>query len=346
MCSSNGTNRVLDVSNQNNPLGSGPNVQIWQTGYDYSQQLILHYLHYDLYAIRMKADQTMFMAVNGTSNGTASGISSTSPGNVYIDTYDVFRSQEWHFELISHPTAAAPTGWFDNVSSEGVSGWAWRSDIPNTPLDIRVYITNTSTNTQNVFVTTADVYRQDLANAGYGDGYHGFSLDINWSVFPSTTYSINVYAVNATGGLTLLSGCPKTYTVTGTSSNVFYGKLDLNDQFTTTLNSGQIHIYTFVPIQTDYYNIFTTGSTDTYGELYNSEFVILNQNDDNDNAYNFKLQHKLYQGVTYYIYVKGYATNTSGNYTINVQYQAICQAYADFIWAKKSQKTHKRCGLL
>ncbi len=217
MCSSNGNNRVIDVARNGSPLGSGQNVGIWTPIDDTAQRLQIDFLQNNLYVIRMKANPSMFVAVNGTANGTASGKLPTSPGNVYIDTYDVWRSQEWYFELVSNSAPVNPTGWLEAVTSTEISGWAWRSDIPNNPINVSIHITNVATGvTEAIHTTIANIYRNDLVNAGVGNGYHGYNFNVNWSVFKYGTYSISVYGVGANGSTYSLSGSPKQYTVTNT----------------------------------------------------------------------------------------------------------------------------------
>lgn len=313
MCSSNGTNRVIDIARNGSPLASGQNVEIWTPVDNIAQQLQIEYLNHNYYVMRMKANTSMFIAVNGTSNGTGSGTSSTSAGNVYIDTYDVFRSQEWAFELVSHPTAVDPTGEFEAVSDWGVSGWAWRSDDPSIDVDIRIYLTHNTTGEQHVLMTKAEHYRESIASMPYAN--HAFALQINWSAFPAGAYTVNIYAVNATGNLVLLSGSPKTY---GVSNEDYIGALDLNVGHYSNLVAGKTQIYTFIPPQTDYYNIFTTSSIDTYGKLYYNGSQIAFDDDSGDN-YNFKIQYLLQEGKTYSIYVKGYTTGTNGAYTVKIE---------------------------
>ena len=116
--------------------------------------------------------------------------------------------------LSSSTTPARPNGWLDSVTTTSISGWAWRSDIPNTPIDVHIYIRNSSGQDVSVFVLTANKYRSDLASAGFGNGYHGFSMTINWVDFPPGTYYVTAYAISHNGvSNPQLKGCPISYTV-------------------------------------------------------------------------------------------------------------------------------------
>lgn len=119
-----------------------------------------------------------------------------------------------HQYLLTESTApATPNGWLDSVTTTSISGWAWRSDIPNTPINVHVYIRNASGQDVSIFVLTANQYRSDLASAGYGNGYHGFSMTINWVDFVPGTYYVTVYAIGYNGNNPKLKGCPASYTV-------------------------------------------------------------------------------------------------------------------------------------
>jgi hypothetical protein len=61
-------------------------------------------------------------------------------------------------------------GWIDATDCDSIRGWAWDKNQPNTPINVDIY--NGSTKLTTV---AANIFRQDLVNAGKGNGYHGFS---------------------------------------------------------------------------------------------------------------------------------------------------------------------------
>ena len=78
---------------------------------------------------------------------------------------------------------AAPTvtfeGFHDGADCSVITGWAWDSLQPNTPINVDIL-------SDEVLITTiaADQFRQDLLDAGKGNGVHGFSLatpPISWT---------------------------------------------------------------------------------------------------------------------------------------------------------------------
>ena len=74
------------------------------------------------------------------------------------------------------------------------------------------------------------------------------------------------------------------------------------------------------------YQFYTSGSTDTYGYLYNSTYAELIKDDDGGAGFNFLIQYNITASGTYYVMVRGfYDTTTRGSYTIyykrTLQYQ-------------------------
>jgi len=59
-------------------------------------------------------------------------------------------------------------GYLDNIN---LSGWAWDASQPNTPISVDIYDGGIK-----IATVRADQFRQDLVNAGIGNGRHGFTL--------------------------------------------------------------------------------------------------------------------------------------------------------------------------
>ena len=215
MCSSNGNNRVLDIVRNGASLSDGQNVDIWTQVDDTAQYWKIISIGDGVYKICPTANTSLALTAYGTANGTSTGTSSTSAGNVYISTYTGSANQMWTFQEIS-TGAATPQGYFDSVSTSYISGWAWRSDIPNTAIVVHIYIYNSNGEIVKLFAPTADLYRSDLVAAGKGNGYHGFSQYIDWSDYLPDTYTIKIYAIGHNENNPELNSSPKTYTVTST----------------------------------------------------------------------------------------------------------------------------------
>jgi hypothetical protein len=66
-------------------------------------------------------------------------------------------------------------------------GWAWNPNWPNDPIRVDVYDGTTLLGS-----TLANAFRQDLLNAGKGNGYHGFNFSLPNSVRNGSAHSISV----------------------------------------------------------------------------------------------------------------------------------------------------------
>lgn len=70
------------------------------------------------------------------------------------------------------------------------------------------------------------------------------------------------------------------------------------------------------------YNIYTTGSIDTYGEIYKKnifgQYVLIDSDDDDGDGANFRLDYGLNASTDYYIKVRHYSVGI-GNYSLRVQ---------------------------
>jgi len=84
------------------------------------------------------------------------------------------------------------------------TGWAWDGNLPNTPITVGVYDGATFLGS-----ATANQFRQDLVNAGKGNGYHGFAFSLPSSVRNGSSHSISVKFGSTS---TLLGFGPKTVT--------------------------------------------------------------------------------------------------------------------------------------
>ena len=104
-------------------------------------------------------------------------------------------------------------GMFENITSAGkIAGWAWLSSRPNDPIDVHIYIKNKNGETINAIGGVhANQFRQDLKDAGYGNGNHGFGYSYNWSAHPAGPYTVEVYAISGKGTNPALGLSPKVY---------------------------------------------------------------------------------------------------------------------------------------
>ena len=139
MCSSNGTNRVLDVLRTNGSASgsivANNNVDIWLPNDNEAQEFILEYMGNDditdsnggyfpkgYYYIALKSNPQLVLTSNGYGNGSGAGTSSDSEGNVYISTRNGHSRQLWYFEKVSEYQNAILLNW-DLVDSGKHLDW-------------------------------------------------------------------------------------------------------------------------------------------------------------------------------------------------------------------------------
>ena len=126
MISSSGNNRVIDIQRFGQTPYPGCNVQLWEPTDPTSQYFIITALGSGKFAIRPKSNTNVALTVVDGSNGTASGTSSTSPGNVYINTYSSSNTkQQFYFDVVSSGDPYAAMGWsyvYNDLACTYVSG--------------------------------------------------------------------------------------------------------------------------------------------------------------------------------------------------------------------------------
>lgn len=82
--------------------------------------------------------------------------------------------------------------------------------------------------------------------------------------------------------------------------------------------AGDLDYIKYTPCVSKTYTIQTKGSTDTYGQLYNSTGVLLSSDNDSGDGMNFKIRYFLTTGNTYYISVRHNNSSMTGSYSLYV----------------------------
>ena len=100
-------------------------------------------------------------------------------------------------------------GYHDTATCDGVTGWAWDASQPYTPITVYFF-----EGTQPLGSMLADMHRQDLANAGIGDGRHAFVWPIPAGLRNGQPHNITVLFENSWAGAAL-TGSPQSITCGG-----------------------------------------------------------------------------------------------------------------------------------
>ena len=142
-------------------------------------------------------------------------VSQISYGTTWDESQDVTTGR-WYLHYWADAGASLPPtfgtdasscsleGFHDAATCTSIAGWAWDPSFPNSPISVDIF------DGSNLIATVAaNLFRQDLVNAGKGNGVHGFSWTVPASLKDNLSHSISVkYA----GAETRLSGSPKTIT--------------------------------------------------------------------------------------------------------------------------------------
>jgi hypothetical protein len=82
--------------------------------------------------------------------------------------------------------APAYAGYLDSANCSLVGGWAWDGNQPNTPINVDISVDGVVKGT-----VSANLFRQDLLNAGIGNGYHGFQWTLPAAYDDGAAHSVS-----------------------------------------------------------------------------------------------------------------------------------------------------------
>jgi len=165
-----------------------------------------------------------------------------------------------------------------------------------------------------------DYYGNILAQNDDTDG-RNFSITYYLTAYETYYICVKHYSTTGTGYYTLfVSGAPSTTPTNddygndrSTAANILIGSpVSGNIDY-----GGDLDFFRIQPTVSGTYVIGTSGTTDTYGILYDSNGNILALNDDS-NGTNFSITYTLSQYQTYYICVHHYSNTGLGSYILTV----------------------------
>ncbi|MGA0560159.1 CotH kinase family protein [Larkinella sp. VNQ87] len=84
-------------------------------------------------------------------------------------------------------------GYLDKVECGSIRGWVWDRNKPNEALTVEFFA-----NDQSIGTTKADIFRQDIKDAGKGNGYHVYNFTTPASVKTGQTVQISAKVQNST----------------------------------------------------------------------------------------------------------------------------------------------------
>lgn len=97
---------------------------------------------------------------------------------------------------VSFPAAAASIrGAITDVGSQTIRGWAWNPEDTNDVQEVEVHICQAGNPEPIQYLhVAADDYREDLVSE-IKDGWHGFSVTVDWSQLKGRDFNVKAYAV-------------------------------------------------------------------------------------------------------------------------------------------------------
>jgi hypothetical protein len=153
------------------------------------------------------ADQRVYL-MDATVSG-ASSVNVTAPAKAN-------QLPPGHYMLFIMNSAGVPSkakivqvqqddGYLDGADCTQIWGWAWDRNAPNTPVNVNIYDGNTLI-ASNV---AANLFRQDLLNAGKGNGYHAFVINTPASLKDGKPHSVSVRFASGTNSQNNLGSSPR-----------------------------------------------------------------------------------------------------------------------------------------
>ena len=91
---------------------------------------------------------------------------------------------------------AVHEGYLDGATSTCINGWAFNG-LTNDRLKVHIHIFKGSESTPRIKQVVANIYRQDLDNAGKGNGYCAYEWNGNLAQYGSGRYTIRTYIITA-----------------------------------------------------------------------------------------------------------------------------------------------------
>ena len=85
------------------------------------------------------------------------------------------------------------------------------------------------------------------------------------------------------------------------------------------LTAGDVDYFRVEVAEAGTLQAYSSGGTDTYGQLEDADGAVLRRNDDGGAGTNFRLSENVAAG-TYYVRVRGYSSRTSGAYTLHMRF--------------------------
>jgi len=141
------------------------------------------------------------------------------------------------------------------------------------------------------------------------DGGEGNNAKIELLVTANTTYLFKLrgYSSSTTGQFRIFAAHRPMPAMTELRIGSFH-----NGQ----INRGEDYWFTLRTAESGMITIETTGSTDTFMDVYNDAFALIASDDDGGEGNNARVELVVRAGATYYIKIRGFSSSTTGPYRV------------------------------
>jgi len=200
-------------------------------------------------------------------------------------------------------------GSFFNVNmGQGQEFWY---SVRTTETGILTVETSSSIDT---YLEAFDSNRNPIAENDDGGEDNNAKIDI--AVRPNTTYLFKLrgYSSSTTGQVRIFASIRPLPVMTALNVGSFHSA---------TINRGEEHWYSVSANQAGLLVVETSGSIDTYMELYNENFELINSNDDGGEGNNARIEITSRRGQNYIYKVRGYNSSITGQYRVMASYRQL-----------------------
>ena len=300
-----------------------------------------------------------YITENDDNNGVNFGITSElTYGATYYICVKAYGSNTGDFSLRVDYTTESSSG--NDSSGDGFNDMSTAIELPlstyvsgsvdcpcaETWYSFTASVSNASQYTVYTSGSLDTVGRLYDANGDLLDSNDDSGGDLNFSITRELTYGATYYVcVTAYGSNTGSYDIRVDYTTQSSSGDQSDSDCSNDQASAIQLNlnswqSGEICCpgaemwYKFTPSTTAYYTVYTVGSLDTVGHIYDADCNQLDSDDDAGAGMNFKMVIRLTAGHTYYVQVAAYGDNTgcfsiAVTNTVFVEYVTLDQSYID-----------------
>ena len=196
-------------------------------------------------------------------------------------------------------------GYLDSATCSLIKGWVWDTTQPNTALQVDIY----DGSTKIYSGVAANVFRQDLLNAGKGNGYHGFAFAPSGSLLNGGSHTLTAKVTGTSYTLQntqTLSGCLAadfTFTTTTSSRSVQAGQQVGFDLSLTPTNNFTYPVTVFVSGLPSYTSVVNSSLQFSIGPTSGASFTLTLQTTGNTPAGTYTLTLQAQGGgINHYLY--------------------------------------------